>query len=127
MKFKTPETEVEFLDGRLKSDVKALLCLAVGYVAINWPDVDVEVTDVFYPKGEFNSQGATHEEWRAIDIVLRNSSDANSKELAQWLNQNAMLSVPEMKPAVYHSTGHGLHLHLQTSKLGRITIMRTNT
>lgn len=126
MKFKSPETEAEFRDPRLKSDVKALLYLVVGYVAVAWPQVAVEVTDVFYNKGEFNSQSATHEEWRAIDLALRGASDAQSRELADWMNQNVILSAPGMKPAVYHTTGHGLHLHLQTSKLGRITIMRTN-
>lgn len=126
MKFKTPETFAEFNDPRLKSDVIALFYMAVGYVALVWPDISVEVTDVFYRKGEFNSQSSTHEEGRAIDIVLRGGSEAQSEELAEWLNQSVMLSAPDMKPAVYHTTGHRLHLHLQTSKTGRITIVRTN-
>lgn len=126
VKFKSAQAEAEFRDHRLKSDAKALLYLIVGYVAATWPDAAVEVTDVFYHKGEFNSQSATHEEWRAIDIVLRGGSDEQGRELGEWLNQTAMLSAPDMKPAVYHTTGHGLHLHLQTSKTGRITIVRTN-
>lgn len=124
MRFKTPETEAEFRDTRLKSDVKALLFMAIGYAAVNWPEVKVEVTDVYYEKGKFNSTSSTHEEWRAIDLVLRNGTDAQSRELGEWLNSIAMLSAPGMKPVVYHDTGYGLHLHLQTSRLGRITIVR---
>lgn len=126
MKFKTSETEQEFNDPSLKSDVKTLFYLLVGYVAVHWPDVIVEVTDVFYQQGEFNSQSATHQEWRAIDVVLRGASETHTRSLEEWLNQNVMLSAPGMKPAVYHTIGHGLHLHLQTSKMGRPTIVRTN-
>lgn len=126
MKFKTPETEKEFRDPLVKSDVIALLYMVVGYVAAHWPDVVVEVTDVIYERGEFNSQSGTHEEGRAIDLVLRGAAEAYTRALEEWLNQNVMLSAPGMKPAVYHTTGHGLHLHLQTSKTGRITIVRTN-
>lgn len=126
MKFKTPETEVEFNDPSLKSDVIALFYMLVGYVAVHWPDVVVEVTDVFYEQGEFGSKSATHETHRAIDVALRGATNGQCEELGEWVNQNVVLSAPGMKPVVYHNVRTGLHIHIQTSISGHVTIVRRN-
>jgi len=124
MKFKTEATRKEFDNELLKSDVRVMVYAIDGYVRHIF-GLELEITDVWYPKGAFNSETVVHEDWRGIDAVIREATEAQIKKLKKWIRRTFVLAAKAMVPCVYHDSGTGLHLHCQTSVLPGITIVRT--
>lgn len=128
MTFKDETIKSEWHDERLKSDIKVLVYALAGYCRDKFEDMEPTITSVFYQKGQFGSQTSVHEEWRGVDVTLRGFNailvDAAMKDATEWINNNFMLSTPGMKPAVYHTTGHGWHIHLQVARHSGLTVVR---
>ena len=128
MQFKTDELISEWLDERLKTDVKAIVYAAVGRASDIYPNLKARITAVYYQKGQYGSQTSVHEEWRGVDMSLVGSdvgeADTAMKELTQWLNDTFFIPGADMKVAVYHTTGYGWHIHIQVSRMGGTIILR---
>lgn len=125
MKFKDVRTKAEFNDPRLKSDVRIIAFALTSYVQYKYGR-DIEITDVFYQRGEFNSITPVHEEWRGIDCVLRGMSMEEGAAIEAWVNENFKLAATGMLACVFHEAGYGLHFHLQVSIAAGTQIARIN-
>lgn len=131
MECKTADVAAEWLDSRLASDVRGMVYWADGYVRDLFPGYHVLVTEVFYEKGEFGSTTDVHETWRGVDLVVVDAKGNRAGEklhldLADAMNGFFTLPAPGMKPAVYHTTGYGWHLHIQGSRVGGVHLVRVN-
>lgn len=128
IRFKTPEALIEFSDPHLAKPVWAMILFAAGFVGYTLRDYELMVTAVYYPAGANGSKSLVHPEWRGIDftLVTKGTEYRAPKHIldlvAEAINSVFKLDAGEMKAAVVHDNGHGLHSHCQTDRDLTVTV-----
>ena len=82
----------------------------------------LRITSLINDRKDVMAKSSTHEEGRAFDISIDGWDKGNIIDFVEYMNKNykniAAISAQDLVPraAIYHNTGSGYHIHLQTRR-----------
>lgn len=116
MKFASARIEKEWNDGRLKPILKEIVTDAARYAArkLDW---EFFLTSIFRTREEDAALQASgiHIEWRAVDVRIKDQSNAAVENLAAYVNDKWIYDPlrPNLKVCFKEPHGMGAHAHFQ--------------